>query len=55
VVHCEYHKTFRCTYELRGIADFLARGVQEVLRISGLDDIGNRFCSAYLISVSRKN
>jgi SAM-dependent methyltransferase len=55
VLHCEYHKTFRCTYELPGIIDLSARALRKLLRISGLDDIGNRFCSPYLIAVSRKN
>lgn len=55
VLHCEYHKTFRPTYKLPGIIDFSARAVRKMLRISGLDDIGNRFGSPYLISVSRKN
>ena len=54
VLRCEYHKTFRCTYELPGIVDFSVRALRKLLRISGLDDIGNRFCSPYLISVSRK-
>jgi cyclopropane fatty-acyl-phospholipid synthase-like methyltransferase len=55
VLHCEYHKTFRCTYELPGIVDFSFRALRKLLRTSGLDDIGNRFCSPYLIAVSRKN
>jgi cyclopropane fatty-acyl-phospholipid synthase-like methyltransferase len=55
VLHCEYHKTFRCTYELPGIVDFSVRALRKLLRIFGLDDIGNRFSSPYLISVSRKN
>ncbi len=55
VLHCAYHKTFRPTYKLpRGIALFF-RIIQKLLRASGLDDIGNRFGSPYLISVSRKN
>jgi 2-polyprenyl-3-methyl-5-hydroxy-6-metoxy-1,4-benzoquinol methylase len=55
VLHCEYDKTFRCTYELPGVVDFFARALRKLLRLSRLDDIGNRFCSPYLISVSRKN
>jgi len=55
VLHCEYHKTFRPTYNLpRGLALFF-RVVKKLLQASGLDDIGNRFGSPYLISVSRKN
>jgi SAM-dependent methyltransferase len=55
VLHCEYHKTFRPTYQLPRIIDFSARAVRKLLQISGLDDVGNRFASPYLISVSRKN
>jgi hypothetical protein len=55
VLHCEYHKTFRATYKVPGIIDFPFRVVQRLLRASGLDDLGNRFGSPYLISVSRKN
>jgi SAM-dependent methyltransferase len=55
VFHCEYHKTFRCTYQLPESLDLSARAFRKLLRISGLDDIGNRFGSPYLISVSRKN
>ena len=55
VLHCEYQRTFRCTYALPRMADFCARAAQKLLKISGLDDIGNRFGSPYLISVSRKN
>ena len=55
VLHCEYHRTFRPTYKLpRGI-DLSARAAGKALRIFGLDDIGNRFASPYLISVSRKS
>jgi methyltransferase family protein len=55
VLHCEYHKTFRPVYELpKGVSLFF-RLVQKLLRVSGLDDIGNRFGSPYLISVSRKS
>jgi 2-polyprenyl-3-methyl-5-hydroxy-6-metoxy-1,4-benzoquinol methylase len=55
VLHCEYHKTFRPTYNLpRGVGLFF-RAVHKLLRASGLDDIGNRFGSPYLISVSRKD
>jgi hypothetical protein len=55
VLHREYHKTFRPTYQLPRIIDFLVRAVRKLLQISGLDDLGNRFGSPYLISVSRKN
>lgn len=55
VLHCEYHKTFRPTYQLPMIMDFSARALRKLLRISRFDDIGNRFGSPYLISVSRKN
>jgi SAM-dependent methyltransferase len=54
VLHCEFHKTFRPTYNLPKIIDFLVRALRKLLQISGLDDIGNRFASPYLISVSRK-
>jgi SAM-dependent methyltransferase len=54
VLHCEYHKTFRPTYNLPKIIDFLVRALRKLLQISGLDDISNRFASPYLISVSRK-
>jgi SAM-dependent methyltransferase len=55
VLHCDYHKTFRCTYVLPKPVDFVARAAQKLLKLSGLDNIGNRFGSPYLISVSRKN
>jgi len=55
VLHCEYHTTFRPTYQLPRIMDFSIRAFRKLLRISGLDNIGNRFGSPYLISVSRKN
>jgi SAM-dependent methyltransferase len=55
VLHCDYHKTFRCTYALPKPVDFVARAAQKLLKLSGLDNIGNRFGSPYLISVSRKN
>ena len=55
VLHCEYHKTFRPTYQLPMIMDFSVRAVRKLLQISRFDDIGNRFGSPYLISVSRKN
>ena len=55
VLHCEYHKTFRPTYKVpRGIG-LSFRVFHKLLQASGLDDIGNRFGSPYLISVSRKN
>ena len=55
VLHCEYHTTFRPTYQLPRIMDFSIRAFRKLLRISGLDNIGNRIGSPYLISVSRKN
>ncbi len=55
VLHCEYQKTFRPTYQLPAMVDFFARAAGKLLRISGLADIGNRFGSPYLISVSRKD
>jgi SAM-dependent methyltransferase len=55
VLHCEYHKTFRPTYELPRMISFSFRIVQKLLQASGLDNLGNRFGSPYLISVSRKN
>jgi SAM-dependent methyltransferase len=54
VLHCEFRKTFRPTYNLPKIIDFLVRALRKLLRISGLDDIGNGFASPYLISVSRE-
>src|ERR1039458_5873969 len=55
VLHCEYHKTFRPVYQLPRVMDFSVRAARKLLRISGLDDIGNRFGSPYLVSISRKN
>jgi SAM-dependent methyltransferase len=55
VLHCEYHKTFRPTYQLPKAVDFSVRVIRKILQISELDDIGNRFGSPYLISISRKN
>jgi 2-polyprenyl-3-methyl-5-hydroxy-6-metoxy-1,4-benzoquinol methylase len=55
VLHCEYQTTFRPTYQLPKPMDFSVQMVRKLLQISGLDDIGNRFGSPYLISVSRKN
>jgi SAM-dependent methyltransferase len=55
ILHCEYHMTFRPTYQLPRTMDLVARGAGKLLRISGLADIGNRFGSPYLISVSRKD
>ena len=52
VLHCEYHKTFRPTCDLPLILDSISRGVQKLLRITRLDDIGNPYGSPYLISVS---
>ena len=54
VVHCGYHKTFRNVYRLPRSVDWLARAMQKALRLSHLDNIGNRFASPYLISVSVK-
>ncbi len=55
VLHCEYHKTFRPTYKLPGVINFAFKVVQRLLQACRLDDLGNRFGSPYLISVSRKN
>lgn len=55
VLHCEYHKTFRPTYDLPEPARLLSRVVEKTLQGCRLDNIGNRFGSPYLISVSRKN
>jgi len=55
VLHCGFHKTFRPTYQLPRVMDFSVRAVRKLLQISGLDDLGNRFGSPYLISVSRKS
>ena len=54
VLHCSYHKTFRPTYRLPWPADMCSRAIQKGLRVLSLDNIGNRFASPYLISVSRK-
>jgi 2-polyprenyl-3-methyl-5-hydroxy-6-metoxy-1,4-benzoquinol methylase len=54
VLHCEYHKTFRPTYKVPKSIALFFRIVQKLLRVSRLDDFGNRFGSPYLISVSRK-
>lgn len=55
VLHCEYHKTFRPTYRLPVILDFISRAAGKLLQVAGLADIGNRFGSPYLLSVSRKS
>jgi SAM-dependent methyltransferase len=55
VLHCEYHKTFRTTYDLPRSINLFFSLAGKLLRASGLDNIGNRFGSPYLISVSRKN
>jgi cyclopropane fatty-acyl-phospholipid synthase-like methyltransferase len=55
VIHCKYHKTFRPTYRLPQTIDFFSRATQKILGLLGLDNIGNRFASPYLISVSRKD
>jgi cyclopropane fatty-acyl-phospholipid synthase-like methyltransferase len=54
VLHCAYHKTFRPTYRLPRPLDLCSRALQKGLRVLHLDNIGNRFGSPYLISVSRK-
>jgi len=54
VIHCAYHRTFRPTYNLPHSVDLCSRAVQKGLRLMRLDDIGNRFASPYLISISRK-
>lgn len=54
VMHCAYHRTFRPTYNLPRSVDLCSRAVQKGLRLLRLDNIGNRFASPYLISVSRK-
>ena len=54
VLHCEYHKTFRPTYKLPSVIDSSFRVVHRLLHASRLDDLGNRFGSPYLISVSQK-
>lgn len=54
VLHCEYHKTFRPTYKLPEPVRILSRIMEKSLHAAGLDDIGNRFGSPYLIAVSRK-
>jgi SAM-dependent methyltransferase len=54
VLHCKYHRTFRPTYRLPRSVDLCSRAVQKCLRLLRLDNIGNRFASPYLISVSRK-
>lgn len=54
VLHCDYNRTFRPTYRLPGPVDLCSRAVQKGLRLLRLDNIGNRFGSPYLISVSRK-
>jgi len=54
VIHCEYHKTFRHTYHLPSILDYCSQAIQKGLAALRINDIGNRFGSPYLISVSRK-
>ena len=54
ILHCDYHKTFRPTYRLPYAVDLCSRAAQKALRLLRLDNIGNRFASPYLISVSRK-
>ncbi len=54
VLHCDYHRTFRPTYKLPQLVDWISRAIQKMLRICHLDNLGNRFASPYLISVSVK-
>ncbi len=54
VLHCEFNRTFRPVYPLPRAIDIASRAVQKGLRISHLDNIGNRFGSPYLISISQK-
>lgn len=54
VIHCEYHRTFRPVYRLPKPLDFLSRALQGFLRIAHMDNVGNRFGSPYLISISTK-
>jgi SAM-dependent methyltransferase len=54
VLHCKYHRTFRPTYRLPHPVDLCSRAFQKSLKLLRLDNIGNRFGSPYLISVSRK-
>lgn len=55
VLHCSYNRTFRPTYGLPLPFDVVSRAIQKGLRTLALDNIGNRFASPYLISVSRKS
>jgi len=54
VLHCDYHRTFRPTYDLPKLVNWISRAIQKTLRVCHLDNIGNRFASPYLISVSVK-
>lgn len=54
VLHCKYNKTFRPVYNLPRGVDLCSRALQKGLRILKLDNVGNRFASPYLISISRK-
>lgn len=54
VLHCEYNKTFRPPYTLPYPLSLASRAVQKLLRLMGMDNIGNSFASPYLVSVSRK-
>ena len=54
VLHCAYHKTFRPVYTLPKVLDWISRALQKALRMARMDQMGNRFGSPYLISVSRK-
>jgi len=54
VLHCDYHKTFRPMYPVPKPIQFCSRVLQKILRVSRTDNIGNRYGSPYLISVSIK-
>lgn len=54
VLYCKYYKTFRPVYALPPLLSFISRAFQKLLRTIKLDNIGNRFGSPYLISISRK-
>lgn len=54
VLHCDFQKTFRPLYHLPTPLNFAMSVLSKILRMTHLDNIGNRFGSPYLISVSRK-
>jgi len=54
VLHCDFQKTFRPVYKLPAPLNLVMRVLSKILRITHLDNIGNRFGSPYLISISRK-